>query len=1021
MHKRNHKLRIKMGLVAQFRPINDRVKRILGIFFDTKLLLSQHNSMLHRIIIGALALLFAVQGNAQSRIASYHDEKTEKWTVRIYDNDPLKTREYTLLNGMKVITSLNKQQPRISTMVVVKTGSKNDPADHTGLAHYLEHMLFKGTDQYGSLDWAKEKVYLDQIDALYELYNHSTDENERINIYRRIDSVSQIAATFAIANEYDKMCQAMGASGTNAFTSNEMTVYVNDVPSNMFHKWIELEAERYRNPILRLFHTELEAVYEEKNISLDDDNSKVWEKLYAELFQNHNYGKQTTIGTVEHLKNPSLLAIRDYYKKYYVPNNMAVVLSGDFDPDVAADAIAEHFNYMKPAEVPQYSFEQEMPHVNPRSFDITGPDAAWVTIGYRLPGAGWNNGRDARAAKLVDLLLNNSSAGLIDLNLVKKQKVLSAYSTVEIMPDYSIFILSGKPKAGQSLEEVRDLLTEQMNLIIEGKFDDELLKAIILNEEISRINNFKDNATRCYFYMDAFINGMTYQQAYNELWEMQRMRKEEIMEIAAEYLNKDRVEIFKREGADSSISKITKPEINPVALNRDKQSTFVTQWLAEETEPITPVYADFDLVKKGSLGDIELYYVRNTQNRLFTLEYRYEYGRFHNKKLPLAMKYLSLAGTAEMSAEEIGKKMYSLGCKFYAQSSERSSSIVLTGPEENFDAAVTILESLLAGITDDDNAMSELISNEEKARSDAKLNNRVIASRVAQYALYGANNPSTWVLSTAELRSLKASEVSGLLSKMASKKHAVMYYGMRKQEELQQSISSMHKANKASAVEAPAVFTPIEHKVKTVYFVNYDMVQASIWWMSKSDVYKAEEEPVITAFNQYFGGDMSSVVFQNIRESKALAYSTYAYYNTPSRAGEHNTVVAFIGTQADKFHDAVEGMNELLKKLPKDENVFALSKESIKNRIETERIDESNLTYYLLAYRDLNISSDPNKEIYAALPAMDMDDIAKFHKSRIAGANFAYGIVASQERLSTKELEKYGKVSSLTLEQIFGY
>lgn len=977
--------------------------------------------MFKRIFIGAIAVLTAFYSQAQSRIASYHDEKTEKWTVRIYDNDPLKTREYTLLNGMKVITSLNKQQPRISTMVVVKTGSKNDPADHTGLAHYLEHMLFKGTDQYGSLDWAQEKVYLDQIDALYEAYNHSTDEAARKDIYRKIDSVSQIAATFAIANEYDKMCQAMGASGTNAFTSNEMTVYVNDVPSNMFHKWVELEAERYRNPILRLFHTELEAVYEEKNISLDADNSKVWEKLYGELFQNHNYGKQTTIGTVEHLKNPSLLAIRDYYKKYYVPNNMAVVLSGDFDPDAAADAIAEHFNYMKPAEVPVYTFEPEMPHVNPRQFEITGPDAAWVTIGYRLPGAGWNNGRDARAAKLVDLLLNNSSAGLIDLNLVKKQKVLSAYSTVEIMPDYSIFVLSGKPKAGQSLEEVRDLLIEQMNLIIEGKFDDELLKAIILNEEISRINNFKDNANRCYFYMEAFINGESYQDAYNELWEMQRMRKEEIMEIAAEYLNKDRVEIFKREGKDSSIAKITKPEIHPVALNRDKQSEFVTRWLAEETEPIAPVYADFSMVKQGKAGEMDVYYVRNTQNRLFTLEYRYEYGRFHNKKLPLAMKYLSLAGTAEMSAEEIGKKMYSLGCKFYAQSSERSSSIVLTGPEENFDAAVGILESLLAGITEDNKAMEDLISNEEKARSDAKLNNRVIASRVSQYALYGPNNPSTWVLSTAELRNMKASEVSGLIHKLASKKHVALYYGMRQQEALQQSLNSLHKMAKVTSTEAPMVFTPAENKEKAVYFVNYDMVQASIWWMSRSEVYKAEEEPVIAAFNQYFGGDMSSVVFQNIRESKALAYSTYAYYNTPSRAGEHNTVVAFIGTQADKFHDAVEGMNDLLKKLPKDDNVFALSKESIKNRIETERIDESNLAYYLLAYKELNISSDPNKEIYAALPEMTMDDIAKFHKNRIAGAQFAYGVVANKERVSTKELEKYGKVTELSLEQIFGY
>jgi predicted Zn-dependent peptidase len=241
-----------------------------------------------------------------------------------------------------------------------------------------------------------------------------------------------LAAKFAIANEFDKMCQAMGADGTNAFTSNDMTVYVNDVPSNMMDKWLSLEAERYRNPILRLFHTELEAVYEEKNISLDRDGDKVWDALNAELFKKHNYGLQTTIGTIEHLKNPSLKAIREYYRKYYVPNNMAIIMAGDFDPDAAAKMVAEKFAYMQKSEVPVYTYEDELPRNVERAIDIVGPDAENVTIGFRLPGS---KSKEARIAKLVDLLLNNSSAGFIDLNLVKQQKVLSANSGVDMMKD----------------------------------------------------------------------------------------------------------------------------------------------------------------------------------------------------------------------------------------------------------------------------------------------------------------------------------------------------------------------------------------------------------------------------------------------------------------------------------------------------------------------------------------------------------------------------------------------------------
>ena len=279
------------------------------------------------------------------------------YAYRYVTNDPTHARFYTLKNGLTVILSPTNKEPRIQCYVAVRAGSKTDPATHTGLAHYLEHLLFKGTDKYGTLDWAKEKVELDKIDALYERYNKTKDPEERKKIYKEIDRVSGIASQYAIANEYDKMMTSMGAQGPNAFTSFEQTVYTDDVPSNALNKYIAVQAERFRNPVLRIFHTELEAVYEEKNRSLDNDGSLVLETLLANVFQKHNYGQQTTIGTVEHLKNPSLIEIRKYFNTYYVPNNMAVILSGDFNPDAAIATIDKAFSYMKYKEVPQYTSE----------------------------------------------------------------------------------------------------------------------------------------------------------------------------------------------------------------------------------------------------------------------------------------------------------------------------------------------------------------------------------------------------------------------------------------------------------------------------------------------------------------------------------------------------------------------------------------------------------------------------------------------------------------------------------------
>ena len=269
-------------------------------------------------------------------------------------NDPLKARVYTLDNGLKVYLTSYKDAPRVQTNIAVRAGSKNDPENATGLAHYLEHMLFKGTDIYGTLDYEKEKPLLDQIELLYEEYRSidMSDDTNRNRVWNKIDSVSGLAAKYAIANEYDKMVTSLGAKGTNAYTSNEKTVYINDIPSNQIEKWLKLEAERFRMPVFRLFHTELEAVYEEKNISLGNDGRKMFQALMDGLFPTHQYGQQTTIGTIEHLKNPSLTEIRKYFNKYYVPNNMAICLSGDFDYDETIKLVDKYWGSFERMEDP---------------------------------------------------------------------------------------------------------------------------------------------------------------------------------------------------------------------------------------------------------------------------------------------------------------------------------------------------------------------------------------------------------------------------------------------------------------------------------------------------------------------------------------------------------------------------------------------------------------------------------------------------------------------------------------------
>ena len=267
-----------------------------------------------KVLIFVLLTCSFFTSSAQDKF-QWKESSAAGYKYRYVSNDPMKARFYTLKNGLTVILSRNNKVPRINTLIGVRAGSNSDPKDHTGLAHYLEHLLFKGTYLFGSLDSVKEKIYINQIENLYDQYNHTSDETQRKSIYHIIDSVSGIAAKYAIPGEYNKMMTSMGAQGTNAHTSVEETIYEEDIPANAIDKFIALQSERFRNPVFRLFHTELEAVYEEKNRTLDNDVNKVWYAMLETMFPHHNYGQQTTIGTIDHLKNPSLKAIRDFYNK----------------------------------------------------------------------------------------------------------------------------------------------------------------------------------------------------------------------------------------------------------------------------------------------------------------------------------------------------------------------------------------------------------------------------------------------------------------------------------------------------------------------------------------------------------------------------------------------------------------------------------------------------------------------------------------------------------------------------------
>ncbi len=975
-----------------------------------------------KLIAAAAWCLLFTHANAQTK-NEWKQATAAGYTYKYVSGDPTNSRFYTLKNGLTVILSVNKKEPRIAAQIAVRAGSNTDPKDHTGLAHYLEHMLFKGTDKFGSLNWAKEKPLLDKIDALYEQYNSTKDEAKRKEIYAEIDKVSGEAAKFAIANEYDKLMSYMGSQGTNAHTWVEETVYEEDIPANAMEKFLTVQAERFRNPILRIFHTELEAVYEEKNRGLDNDAWKIQEASYAAVFPSHNYGQQTTIGTIEHLKNPSLKAIREYYYKYYVPNNMAIVLSGDLNPDIVIKMIDTKFSYMKSKPVDEYKGPIEKEIQGPIVKNIYGPSAESVRLSYRI---GANNTQESLMAILAASILTNGKAGLLDLNLNKQQKVQSSGASADQFKDYGIFNITGSPKQNQTLEQVKDLLLEQVEILKKGSFDEKLIKAIVANYKLSELQQLEDNNTRVRNLVDGFIKhkGLEWHKDVAVLDALGKITKPQIVEFANKFfLPHNYVITYKHKGEDASIVKVEKPSITPVETNAGKQSEFVMTITEKPLPNVTPVWLDYTKdIQKSKAGIADVMYVQNKSNSIFRLHYRFNMGTWNNKFLGLALQYLQFVGTSKYSAEDISKEFYNLACSFSTNAGTEETTVTITGLQENFDKAVKLFEELVNDCVMDEAALTALKGRIIKQRANNKLNKQAIAGALRNYAFYGPVNPSTYNYNNTELKNLSAEDLVGIIRSLFTFQHSIIYYGPKPLTEINAGIQKLHSIPTAFRDAPKAVqFERSKQTSNKVLFADYDMVQAEIYWARNLDKYNTNQEAIANAFNAYFGGGMGTIVFQTIRESKALAYSTYAFAQTPAKKEDVFAMVAYVGTQADKLNESIVSMNELLTTLPEDENNFRNGIKSLLKDIETERIEKDNIVFNYLAAQKKGIDKDIRKVWYDDYKKIKLNDLVTYHKENFSNKPYTYYIVASEKRIKPEALANYGEVKKLSLEEIFGY
>lgn len=940
-------------------------------------------------------------------------------------NDPLNARIYTLENGLKVYMTVNKETPRIQTYIAVKVGAKNDPSETTGLAHYFEHLMFKGTELFGTMNYEQEKPLLDQIEQKFEEYRTLTDSTERAACYAVIDSLSYEASKYFIPNEYDKLMSAIGAKGTNAYTGYDMTVYVEEIPSNQIENWAKIQADRFKHNIIRGFHTELETVYEEKNMSLTNDFRKVLEVVMQELYKKHPYGLQTVLGTQEHLKNPSITNIKNYYSKWYVPNNMAICLSGDFDPDEMIGVIKKYFGDMVPNKNLKYlDYEQEEEIEFPVQREVKGLESPYTILAWRFPGAA---SKCTDTLALLNDILFNGKAGLFDLNINQTQRTLSSGTFLYEQSDYTTLMLVGEPKEGQGLEEVKGIMLEEVEKLKNGDFSEDLLKATINNYKKQELTSLENNNARANKFVEAFINGENWQDATTTIERVSKLTKEDIVAFANRHFKNNYVQVNKVQGEDKSVQKISKPKITPILTNRDTASTFLKEIQASEVKPIEPVFLDFkkDLSVLKGKGDLEVLYKQNTKNNLYSLCYLFDYGTEEDKEIDMALDYLDYLGTESITPEAKKQKAYELAQDYMVLPNNDQIVFFFTGLSETMKEGVELFEEVLANAKGNEAALENLKNDQIKERKNAKLSQRPCYAALKEFITYGKEYPAKTVMNNKQIESITSEELLAKLKEIFSYKHTVLYYGPLGEEEFLANLEQMHKRPESlkdvpenkefqyqPSPENEVIIAP--YNAKQIYMMQYS---------NTGEKFDASKAAIVRLYNNYFGAGMNAIVFQEMREARGLAYSANASYSQPDDTEKPYTFTTFIATQNDKMVDAISAFDEIINNMPQSEAAFEVAKENLIAKMRTQRTIKENILFAYYYARMLGLDYDINKEIFEKVQNMTLADVVDFQQKVIKDRTYKLGILGDEKDLNLKALEKMGykKVTRVSLEEIFGY
>ena len=939
------------------------------------------------------------------------------------DLNALKVKEYRLENGLTVWLNEDHSQPKVFGAVVVKAGAKDCP--DTGIAHYFEHMMFKGTDRIGTLDYESEKVLLDSIAMKYDELAMTEDTAARARLQKEINELSIRSSEYVIPNEFNRLINRFGGSGLNAATSYDATIYFNTFSPQYMVQWAEINSERLINPVFRLFQSELETVYEEKNMYGDFIGGQVMDTLMARYFGPHPYASPI-IGSTKNLKNPRLTEMHKFFEDYYVASNMALILSGDFDAQQVMPILEKAFSRIRSGNAPKQEKVMLPPFNGRETMKVKFPIPFIKAMGLGFRGVSANHEDQVALNIAVNLLNNANGTGYLD-KLMVEHKLMGALAINESMNEAGILAVAIMPKLLiQSYSSAEKMVWDEINRVKNGDFSDEMFNSLKLEQKRQYASSLENIDSRATIMMNLFSQGKSWNDYLNEVARIESITKEDVVRVAQKYFSNNYLCVTKSTGKYPK-DNLPKPAFSPVVpRNADASSSYAKQLEKIPEQQVAPRIIDFEKdVKTSKLTPlVTLYTTPNPLNDIFTLNISYGIGALEQPELMQLTNYLQLLGTESLSFEQFRSRLQSIGSTLAFDVTPDAFVMKVTGFDNHIDETMKLVGDFIRHAKADDKKLRQIVDDAKVSEKAFFKSGDNVASALLEQVKYGDQSRYLRKLSLSQIKKLKGKDMLAIYDKVRSVQCDLHYCGTLPVEKVIGTIRQHLPLERTTVASNSPYYRELkQYDRPTVFFIDMpDMAQSIVYGYVKGDpVDDKASRHASRLFSVYFGGDMSSLMFQEIREFRSFAYRTSGRYQLPNHAhkGTAGSFTAMLSTQSDKTLDALGVLDSLIREMPLKPERMEAVKQTLVNRINNDYPPFRNLSEKVASARMEGFDRDPAEEFLRDIATMDMQDISRFYREQISGRPVVYVIAGNRKHIDMKKLAEYGTIIKVKKKDIY--